>query len=158
MAEIGTVWAIGSWASDTWAAGSWADLAATDPHIVLTPAVLTFGALESGSNPASQDCAISNGGGGSLTPSLGAISYDQGSGWLDLQLVGTTVTATCDITGLAIGSYQATAPITDAGADNSPQTVTVQLSILSPDGGTSHGPGDPPQGSSLSSMMWGGFR
>lgn len=131
MPAPGNCWATDSWDVEAWAADTWISDAPPpdDPHLVLTPSSFTFSGVEGGSNPSDKQIVISNSGGGSLTPSLSAITYDDGSGWLSLDLTAGVVTASIDLSALTAGVYVAHFDVEDSGADNSPQTVDVTMSV-----------------------------
>ncbi|MFC1593050.1 hypothetical protein ACFL4C_03455, partial [Candidatus Omnitrophota bacterium] len=100
------------------------------PSIGYTPSMLNFVAIEGGLNPPSQTLNIWNSGAGTLGWSV------SDSLWLDLSPPnGTsteetdTVTVSVDISGMGIGSYDATITISDPLASNSPRTVPVHLTI-----------------------------
>ena len=105
-----------------------------DPaEIELSPASLTFAADEgSDPDPAAQPFTIANTGG-----SLLDWTASDDAPWLSLSAAaGTTqpgaqtqVTATVSSAGLAPGAYQATISVADPAASNSPQTVTVSLTV-----------------------------
>jgi hypothetical protein len=101
------------------------------PHIVLDPTSFTFDAVQGGSNPADQVLDISNSGGGTLNWSV-----SDNAAWLTLNpLSGSgdgSTTLSVDITGLSAGAFIATVTVTDAAADNSPQTATVTLNVAPP--------------------------
>jgi len=106
-------------------------VAGTPPTIVRSPATLTFTAEINGSNPANQSVSITNSGQQTLN---WAVSNTQP--WLSLSPAsGTnagTVTATVNISGLNVSTYNDTITITAAGATNTPQTVPVTLTISVP--------------------------
>lgn len=107
------------------------------PSIKLDHAIVNFGAT-SGTNPAPQTVAISNGGGGTLTDlAVGSIQYAGGaSGWLSAAFSSTTapsdLTLTVTSNALANGDYTATVPITSPVASNSPDNLTVKLTVGPP--------------------------
>jgi hypothetical protein len=80
----------------------------------VTPTSLTFGAVEGGANPAAQDVAINNTGGGTLSWTATA---DQG--WIsespDNGGAPETMAVSADIAGLGIGTHTGTITV-DAGA------------------------------------------
>ncbi|MCP5108328.1 MAG: BACON domain-containing protein [bacterium] len=91
---------------------------------------LNFAYVNGGSNPPTQDYRISNNGTGALTWT----AVDDAE-WLtcdpDSGINGAVVTVTADPTGLAIGTYSSTITIDDPQATNSPQTITVYLTVKS---------------------------
>jgi hypothetical protein len=106
----------------------------TEPILVVSPSTLSFGAVFGGANPVSQTVGVSNGNGGTLS---WTVSSDEA--WLtETPTSGTnsgTVTASVDITGLAIGTYSGHLTFSASGATGSPQIVTVTLTISSGGGG-----------------------
>lgn len=133
MPAAGTIWGPDVWGDDVWGAHVWGDAGETppadDPHLVFTPPSLGFLAAFGGGNPADQDVEITNEGGGSITPALGAIVEINGSGWLDATLDGTTLTVSCTTGALAAGTYTGTVEITSTGADNSPLLLAVVFDV-----------------------------
>src|SRR5512134_546124 len=112
------------------------------PRIGLPSGQVSFIGVGGGGNPAARTATVTNAGTGALGGlSVGTISYGPGaSGWLAAALSATTAPATLtlspSVAGLAPGGYAASVPITAAGADNSPQSLTVSLLVLEPGGGT----------------------
>lgn len=112
-----------------------------NPGLQVDPTMLTFNAVLGGPNPAGQAITISN----SFTNTLVWTATSNAPTWLHLtSLTQTTpvstvtgatpatITATVDISGVAVGTYSNTI-VVDAGlAQNSPQTVTVYLNITQP--------------------------
>ncbi len=107
----------------------------TPPTIALDPTSLTFDVPTGGPNPASQQVGVSNTGTGTVnwTASVAA-----GAPWLSLSPTSGSVTAvtspqyfsaSVDVTGLLAGTYTALIVVTDAGASNSPQLVSVTLNV-----------------------------
>jgi len=96
---------------------------------------VAFAATSGGATPASQQVAISNSGGGSLTGlALGTVTYGPGAtGWLTSTLGGATAPTTLTLqpssVPAAAGSYTASVPVSAAGASNSPQTVSVTFTV-----------------------------
>ena len=103
----------------------------TTPTIGFSPSSFTFSATQGGANPSTQSLSISNSGGGTLNWSL-----SDNATWLSLAPTSGTgagsSTLTVDITGLSIGTYNASITISATGASNTPQTVPVTLNILPP--------------------------
>ncbi len=102
------------------------------PIIVLTPTSLNFSATTGGADPASQQVAISNGGTGSLSPTLGTITENQGSGWLGGSVLGSTLTVSITLGALTQGVYTGTVNVNSTGADNTPQSEFVTLTVSDP--------------------------
>lgn len=102
------------------------------PVLVRSPASLSFSAVEAGGSPASQTLQISNGGGGTLSWSVSTdapwltLDPKSGSGTGAVELV----TVRIDSGGLSAGTYPATIEVSGLGAEGSPQTTTVTLTIL----------------------------
>jgi hypothetical protein len=107
------------------------NVSALPPHIVLDPTAFTFDAVQGGSNPADQMLSITNSGGGSLN---WTVSDD--AAWLSLNPVSGSgdgsAALSVNIAGLTAGTYNAIVTVTDAAADNSPQSATVTLNIAEP--------------------------
>ena len=101
------------------------------PTITRSPTTMSFTGQQGGSNPANQALSISNTGGGTLNWS---VSDD--AAWLSLSptsgsSTGETdsVTVSINTSGLSAGTYNGTITITGTGATNTPQTVTIALTI-----------------------------
>ena len=96
------------------------------PHIVIAPDSLTFTATLGDPDPAAQDLAISNGGGGVLdwtaSPSIAWIMLGAGGG-----TAPSTLAVSVAQSGLAAGIYDGQIEIAGAGADNTPVTVAVRF-------------------------------
>jgi hypothetical protein len=101
------------------------------PAIRLSTNSLNFSADVGGRNPATQQFQITNSGGGTLNWKA---SSDQP--WLSLDPAsGTapaTVNANVNIAGLAAGTQRAKITVSAEGANNSPQTVDVALTLTQP--------------------------
>ncbi len=112
------------------------------PRIGLSATQVSFVGVAGAGNPAALTLRIANAGSGTLAAlGVGSISYGSGeSGWLaaslDATAVPATLTLTPSLTGLASGNYSATVPITSTAAENSPQSVTVNLLALDQGGTT----------------------
>jgi hypothetical protein len=108
---------------------------AAAPSIVLNPATARSYTLAPTETSKSENVAVSNGGGGSLTGVAGTVTYQSGQpgGWLQAALSGTTAPATLTLTAsrgsLAAGTYNATVSVTSSVADNSPRTLAVTLTV-----------------------------
>jgi len=99
------------------------------PPAVLSvaPASFTFSAAV-GTNPATQPMTISNGGGAGMTWTI-----SDNASWLSVAPASGTdnavVVVTVNVTGLASGTYNAIITVTAAGANGSPATIPVTLSL-----------------------------
>jgi|GEM_PF-6711482 len=102
-----------------------------DPQIQLSPSSFTFSGIVGGSNPANQTMMVYNVGGGTLNWT----SADDAT-WLSINpTTGTAPTATSVIvntTGLTAGTHIGHVVIYATGADNSPQSATVTLTMTNP--------------------------
>ncbi|MBK8004308.1 MAG: Ig-like domain-containing protein [Gemmatimonadetes bacterium] len=89
---------------------------------------------QSGTNPGTT-VDITNSGGAQLDElAVGTIAYGAGgTGWLSATLDQATapavLTLTASVTGLAIGTYTATVPITEPDAPNSPFDIAVTFTV-----------------------------
>jgi hypothetical protein len=117
---------------------------ASAPQIQLSSSSQNFAAVEGGGNPPSQVVGITNGGGGTLSGlEVGTVTYGAGAtGWLEPPVLGSTTadpSATLTLQpvtdGLAAGTYAATVPMISDVASNSPQNVSVTLTVSSQDCG-----------------------
>lgn len=90
---------------------------------------------QSGANPM-DTVVITNSGGAALDElALGAIRYGPGAtGWLtaviDQASAPASIELTASVTGLALGSYTATLPVTEPDATNSPLDITITLNVV----------------------------
>jgi hypothetical protein len=114
----------------------------TTPTISLSQSSVSASMAVDSNDPANQIVTISNSGGGALAypGEYPTITYNQGSGWLNAPITGSSApyTETYEFQntyGLAAGTYTATVQIASSGASNSPVTVPVTLTI-----GTSSSP------------------
>jgi hypothetical protein len=88
-----------------------------------------------GANPASQNIAVGNAGGGNLSGlSVGAITYSAGStGWLQASLNSTSAPAVLTLqpvtSGLPAGNYSATVAVRSSVAGVAAQGATVSLTV-----------------------------
>jgi hypothetical protein len=100
---------------------------ATPPSILLSKSVLSFAAVP-GTNPASQQVTVSNGGGGTLT-----WFATSNATWLSVSPTGGTnaglLTVTVNSASLASGTYTSTIALSAIGATNSPQYINVSLVV-----------------------------
>jgi PKD repeat protein len=101
-----------------------------NPHISLSPSSFEFEATSGGSNPSSKIFQISNSGEGTLDWS---ISDD--ADWLDCSPTSGSgsknISVSVDISGLSAGSHHSTVTVSSDNADNSPQEVSVTLTLTS---------------------------
>jgi outer membrane protein assembly factor BamB len=107
---------------------------ATQPILSVSPPGLSFTATQGNGDPTAASLWVTNAGGGTLSFTAGA---DQT--WLSVTPTsGTapqTLSVTASITGLAVGTYTGNVTVTASGAQGSPATVPVTLTVSS--GGTS---------------------
>ncbi len=103
------------------------------PTISFSPSSFTFSATEGGSNPANQTLEIWNSGSGTLNWSV-----SDNATWLSLSPASGSSTGEQDsvilsvnTSGMTVGTYTATITISASGATNTPQTLTVNLTIQS---------------------------
>lgn len=98
------------------------------PAIGLNRAKLYFGGLETGIHTGAQEVWVHNSGDGTLNWQAG-----DNAAWLTCSPASGTnngiITVSVNPSGLAPGVYTGTISITDANASNSPQTVSVTLTI-----------------------------
>ncbi len=101
------------------------------PYIVLDRTRLNFGATGVHNTTGSQSFSISNSGEGTLNWTLAS-----NVSWLQYSPTSGTGPASISISvnpsGLTSGIYNGTLRVTDPDASNSPQTVTVQLTVYTP--------------------------
>jgi hypothetical protein len=104
------------------------------PVISVSPTTLTFTTNE-GENPADKTLEVWNSGSGTLNWSLSdnAIWLDESpkSGSSTGADDKTSVSVSVDASGMEVGDYSATITITGPGASNTPQSVLVNLHIVS---------------------------
>ena len=147
IATIGTL-AAGSYSATVQVASSVAGVAPANIAVTLTvspgPAIALSrtpvnASAAPGTNAAPDSIFITNGGGGTLSGlTLGTTTYGPGqtTGWLTAALSSTTANSTLRLTfasaTLAPGTYTATVPVTSAVASNSPQNLTVNLTVGQP--------------------------
>ena len=102
----------------------------TQPIIGLSPTSLTF-TTTAGTNPSNQTIALSDSGGGSL--SWTATADSTSPAWLSVSpgsgTGNATLTVSANASGLAAGTYSKAITITATGAENTPQTVNVSLTV-----------------------------
>jgi hypothetical protein len=96
--------------------------------LLISPVDLAFTAPSGGPNPTSQSISVESYG----EPI--EVDLSESADWLSLSAVsGTTpmsVDVSVDVTGLAVGHYSTSIAVTSGQAANSPQAVTVGLSVL----------------------------
>ncbi len=105
------------------------------PRIGLSQTSLTFNAQFGGQNPPPQSVRVTNTGGGTLNWS----ASDASTPWLDQSPpagslgpgAGQDMSVSVDVTGLSAGTHNATITVSDPGASNTPQTITVVLLVSS---------------------------
>lgn len=99
------------------------------PMIVMGPASFFF-SMTNADAPQTDECSITNGGGGDLVWSASHLRP-----WLSLSPENGTapsaVTLTVDASGMNVGVYRDTITITGTGASNSPQVAEVLLEVRS---------------------------
>ncbi|MHC4474852.1 MAG: S8 family serine peptidase [Planctomycetota bacterium] len=106
------------------------------PVLIVSITSLQFTGTEGGANPADQSFTIRNCGMETLNWSV-----SESCDWLSVSPASgsstgeaDTVTVNVDISGLSSGTYSCDLTIADAGAMNSPQTITVNLLLYDADG------------------------
>lgn len=104
------------------------------PHIVLSPATLSFDAGANEANPLSKTFVISNGQSGSSTLKWYAVDNQP---WMSLshdsgQSDSKTITVSINTTSLTPGTYNGLISVTSPNADNSPQSITVTYEVWNP--------------------------
>ena len=96
-------------------------------NIVLTPAVLTFQAIEGGANPDDKTFEVTSSG------SDFDFTASELADWMSIDPDGgttpMTITVSVDIAGVGVGMYQDSIMISSGTADNSPQYVYVTLNV-----------------------------
>ena len=104
----------------------------TSPRFGLSTGSLSFSA-PAGTNPASQTVTVTNVGGGLLawnaSVDVSWLGLEPGSGVLGEDL-NQSVAVSVNSAGLDPGSYEGTITFSDPEADNSPQTVSVSLTLV----------------------------
>jgi hypothetical protein len=103
----------------------------TPPALSVTPASLSFSATQGGTSPAAKTLSVANTGSGTMgwtaSDDVLWLSVSPGSG-----TNAGTVTVTPTIAGLTAGTYTGNVTITALGADNSPKTIPVTLTVDPP--------------------------
>ena len=114
------------------------------PSIVASQKGLTFIASAGGGSPAPQAFSIVNGGTGALNWGVSASTLSGGN-WLAASPAsgsstagnaGPPVQVSVNPTGLAVGDYYGQIQIQASAAPNSPQSITIVLSVRAPGSGT----------------------
>jgi hypothetical protein len=104
---------------------------APPPSIALSATTFTFSGEQGAANPSNQTLSITNTGGGTLT-----WTATSNSPWLTLTpSSGTgaaTVTLAVSTSGLTAGTYNGTVTVAATGADNTPMTASVTLTVTPP--------------------------
>ncbi len=102
--------------------------AAPTPTIGLSATTLSFSAVQGGSNPTNKTISVSNSGSGTLN-----WTATENTNWLSLSPAsGTgagTISVAVNTSGLSVGTVSTPITIAASGATNTPQTVTVSLTI-----------------------------
>ena len=101
------------------------------PTIAITPATLTFSAVQGSTNPPGQQISATNSGGGVL-----AWNATSDQSWVILTPASGTapssIMVTPNIAGIAAGNHSATITIAAAGATNTPRTIALTLDLAPP--------------------------
>jgi hypothetical protein len=113
------------------------DLEVIGPILDVSSTAFSFTALEGGANPTDQTLTVSNTGGGTVNWSIDTTGKPA---WLTISPVSGVltngqsepVTLSADISGLPGGQYSYAFDVSDPNAQNSPQTVTVDLEVIGP--------------------------
>jgi hypothetical protein len=111
-----------------------ASFRAVPPAIDLSGGPIVFLTMQGLVDPAARSVEITNTGGSPLTDlAVEGVEYDGAAGWLTAELEGTsaptTLTLAPSIVSLEPGVHSATVSIVSATASNSPQTVSVTVSL-----------------------------
>lgn len=110
------------------------------PMIGLSRPMVSFEEVVEGEgDPAVESVSVTNTGGSTLTGLALGQAVDGGGqpvAWLSTALSATTAPATIELSasadGLAAGVYTASVPVTAPGVANSPQSLSVRLTVLAP--------------------------
>ncbi len=104
-----------------------------EPVFSTAPTTISFSAMQE-VNPASQSLSITNTGGFALNWTA-TVSTASGGNWLSVTPSGGTTpgtpAASVNTSGLAVGTYRGTITVRVTGVVNSPQLVTVTLTVSS---------------------------
>lgn len=102
--------------------------AAQSPVIAISPSPLAFNGVAGGANPSSQSLSITNIGAGTLS-----WTGSSNQSWLTVSPAGgsapSSPTVNVNLAGLAAGTNNAQLTVTSTGASNTPQTVSVTLTV-----------------------------
>jgi uncharacterized protein (TIGR03437 family) len=105
------------------------------PTIALNQSSFSFSGLLGATNPPVQTTIISNSGSGAFNWTTSA-STVSGGNWLSVSPASGTgsggITASVNIAGLAAGTYNGTIVVASTGATNTPQTISVVLTVTAP--------------------------
>jgi outer membrane protein assembly factor BamB len=98
------------------------------PVLTVSPTTLSFTATQSGPNPNPATVNVTNTGGGTLT-----FTATSDSAWLSVNPAAgnapQSLQVAANISGLALATYSGHLTVTATGAQNSPSTVTVNLTV-----------------------------
>ena len=101
------------------------------PRLGVTPAALSFSAIQDGPQPAAKTLDVANGGGGSL-----AFTATDDASWLTVAPGSGTapqaLTVTASTAGLAPGTYTATVSVAAPGVTGAPAAIPVTLTVGAP--------------------------
>jgi len=104
----------------------WVGVESTTPSIRFTPSSLSFSAQQGGSNPASQNIAVTT-----PTGTLTGVAASDNQTWLTTSVSGSganwTIANNVDITGLTAGTHTATVTVTASGVASNSYTVTLTI-------------------------------
>ena len=116
-----------------------ATVTSAQQSIQLTQSGVRFQAVTGGPAPPSQSINVFNSGAGTLTFTAAASTLSGGSNWLSASASGSatssvsgSITVSVNPAGLSPGDYYGTIQVNAPNAANSPQTITVVLSVFSP--------------------------
>lgn len=102
-------------------------------RLLIIPLRMNF-LVDKGKLPAAAQAVIRNAGSGTLQALTTKVSYQQGSGWLEVKTGGAgnaqTVTVMVKDGSLANGRYLARIQVLEATAANSPQTIEATLTVV----------------------------
>lgn len=132
LSALPTAWATGAAFRDgpLSAYGSAAGAAAA-PILAVSPASLSFSATQGGADPAPRTLTVANSGSGALSWS----AADDAAWLTESPAAGTapgTVSVSSSAAGLAAGTYNGRVTVTASGAQGSPASVPVTLTVSAP--------------------------